>query len=56
MEIIKYQLLMSHCQVNIENHSSYCPVTNISSEIAGQHGKDCFRTLFINFSEELTKT
>ena len=27
----------------------------MSQEIAGQHEKDCFRTLFINFVEELKK-
>ena len=28
----------------------------MSLEIAGQHKKDCFKTLFINFLEELTET
>ena len=27
----------------------------MSQKVAGQHKKDCFRTLFINFLEELTK-
>ena len=55
MKIVNHQFLMLHCQVNIENQSDYYLVTNISEEIAGHHKKDCIRTLFINFLEELTK-
>ena len=55
MEVNIYQFLMLHHKGNIENGSSYCLVTDMSYEIAGHHKKDCFRTLSINFLEELTK-
>ena len=57
MEIIEHQFsFISHCLVNIKNPSSYYRVTNKSYEIAGHRKKDCFRTLFMNFLDELTRT
>ena len=53
MEIIKHQLILLHCLVNIENHSSYCWTSN-KKLLDGIKG--LLQNVFINFLEELTKT
>ena len=39
-KIIMQQFLILYCQVNTENHSSDCRVTDVSTEIAKKHRMD----------------
>ena len=53
MEMIKHQLLLLHSLVNVED----CSEKQIShKKLLDSIKMDFFKTLFINFLEELTKT